>query len=70
MDISVNLGVFGWKDLDVEYNYTAPSDGGFDEPPTSEEWEVESVCLNGVEIIDALTNSDLDVIIEAIKEHE
>jgi len=70
MIISIDLGQLGWTDLDVEYNYTAPSDGGFDEPATSEEWEIESVCKNGVEIIDALTNKDLDVIIELIKEAE
>ena len=70
MDIRIDLGVFGWTDLDVEYTWIAPSDGGFDEPPCGEEWEIESVCKNGVEILDALTDAELDVIIKAIKEIE
>ena len=70
MDICVDMGEFGYVDLDVEYKYYAPSDGGFDEPPQGEEWEIESVCKNGVEIIDALTQKDLDVIIKVIKELE
>ena len=70
MDIRIDLGVFGWTDLDVEYTWIAPSDGGFDEPAQGEEWEIESVCKNGVEIIDALTQADLDVIIKVIKELE
>jgi len=70
MIISIDLGVFGWTDLEVEYTWIAPSDGGFDEPPTSEEWIIESVCKNGVEIIDALTDKELDVIIKEVKEDE
>jgi basic membrane lipoprotein Med (substrate-binding protein (PBP1-ABC) superfamily) len=70
MIISIDLGQLGWTDLDVEYVYIAPSDGGFDEPATSEEWIIESVCKNGVEILYALTDKDFDVIIELIKEGE
>jgi len=70
MIISIDLGQLGWTDLDVEYTYIAPSDGGFDEPATSEEWIIESVCKNGVEIIDALTIKDLLIIADILKEGE
>ena len=67
--ITWDFGSLGEREIDVEFHWTAPSDGGFDEPPTSEEWEIESIQMDGIEIMWMFRDSDIEKVVDAIKEN-
>lgn len=69
MEISLDMGKFGYTDLEVEYEYQPYLAGGFDEPPTPEEFCLTSVKWKGVEIVDALDDADRKMLAEEIRDY-
>ena len=67
--ITWDFGALGEREITVYFHWTAPSDGGFDEPPTSEDYEVESIKMNDFEIMWMFSDSDIEKVVDAIKDN-
>ena len=67
MQINIDMSKFQWQDLEVEYEYQPYLAGGFDEPPTPEDFCLTSVKWKGVEIVDALDERDVKMLAEEIR---
>jgi len=54
--IAIDGGALGELECDVEYWYTPYYQGGFDEPPTDEDWEIQSIQIK---MYDSALNHDV-----------
>ncbi len=67
VDISFDFGILGDKEFEFTY-YSAPYHaGGFDEPPSHEEFYIEKMESYGVDIWESLSEYEQSIITDKVK---
>lgn len=70
-DMTIDLGVFGEHDAEVQYEGQRAHPGGFDEPPTHEQFWLEAVRVKGIDLLPLIADDPylLGKLTDEVKEH-
>jgi hypothetical protein len=66
--ITIDLGIIGEREVEVEFTYHAASGDGWNEPHYDEELEIEGVTMEGKDIYWMFDDSSRELLIEALQE--
>jgi len=67
-NIDWDFGYLGERSIQVEFAYVPEHKGGFDEPPTHAEYEIEAITLEGKDIFWMFDKDAIDDVIQALEE--
>lgn len=64
----LDCGVLGLHCAEAQYDYNNEHEGGFDEPPTHREFWLESLKINGLDVLQILDADTLEKLTKITEE--